>query len=217
MKKLSGFLMAGLAMFLLFGCGGGTVQPEMKAAMDTEELIQTSQPQRPVWTMSIPDAEGGKMFFVGTSDRYKTEASARESAGRGVTEEVVKYMGTLVKKKFEEAKVSYGQESDAIDPTAAAREFTKQLATNMAKRVKVKEYYFEKYRNPTGSYFQYFALGYVPTEEIDLAYKDTVKNMAREANKAAQKAKEENDEFAKRQAEKQAAFFKDMQEQGLIE
>ena len=217
MKKFSLFLVAGLAMFLLFGCGGGAVQPDIKAADTGEELIQTSHPQRPAWTMSVPDAEGGKMFFVGTSDRYKTESSARESAGRGVTEEVVKYMGTLVKKKFEEAKVSYGLEGDAIDPTAAAREFTKQLSTNMAKRVKVKEYYFERYRNPTGTYFQYFAMGFVPTGEIDKAYKDTVKNMARDAQKKAQKAKEQNDEFAKSQAEKQADFFKKQAELGLID
>ena len=32
MKKISTFLVASLAMFLLFGCGGGTVQPDMKTA-----------------------------------------------------------------------------------------------------------------------------------------------------------------------------------------
>ena len=199
------------ALLMLAACGGKdpSIPPEAH-----EKLIWSSAAERPEWTMQEPDTEGGVMSFVGLSDKFASEKGAREDARRNATSGVVKYMGTLVKDKFEQARVSYGLESDVVDPTASAREFEKQLSVNMANKVKAKNWYEEKWLTPTGVGWKAFVRVTVPQEAIDNSYKETAANLAK---KAEQKAKEANDEFAKKQAEKASEFWKQMQEQGVTE
>lgn len=196
---------------LLAACGGEktSIPPEVH-----EKLIWSSSAERPEWTMQEPETNDGIMYFVGLSEKYATEKGAREDARNNAASGVVKYMGTLVKDKFERARVSYGLESDVVNPTASARSFEKQLSVNMAKKVKVKNWYEEKWHTPTGVGWKVFVLMSVPQGAIDETYKETAANMAR---KAEQDAKEANDELAKRQAEKAAEFWKQMQDQGVME
>ncbi|MBU0729798.1 MAG: hypothetical protein KKE17_04270 [Proteobacteria bacterium] len=214
MKKMIA-LLGLIAITVLSGCASqesGPVGIPDESAQ--EKLIWSSQAERPAWTMEEPDTEGDVMSFVGVSDRFASEKGAREDARRNAMESVVKYMGTLVKDKFEKAAVSFGLESSVVDPTASAREFEKQLAVNMASSVKMKSWYMEKWQTTTGVGWQAFVLGKVPRSAID----DTYKNTARAKQKdAEQKAKDAADEVAKAQAEKAADFWKQMQEQGVVE
>jgi poly-beta-1,6-N-acetyl-D-glucosamine N-deacetylase PgaB len=96
--------------------------------------------------MEEPDASDGYLWFVGISGRFATEQQAREDARRNALSTVVQYTGTLVKDKFERARTSYGLDSNVVDPTSAAREFEKQMSVNMANKVKVKNWYQEKWQ-----------------------------------------------------------------------
>jgi len=164
--------------------------------------------------MEEPEAKDGTMWFVGLSGRFATEQLARDDAKRNATTSVVQYMVTLVKDKFERARVSYGLESDVVDPTAASRQFEKQMAVNMASKVKAKSWYQEKWQTKTGIAHVAYLLAFVPQQEMDDTYKQTAKSMAADAER---KAKEANDEIAKKQAEKAAEFWKQMEEQGVTE
>lgn len=179
-----------------------------------EKLLWSSAAERPGWTMEEPDTKEGQMWFVGLSGKFATEVLSREDAKRNATKSVVQYMGTLVKDKFEKARVSYGLESDVVDPTAGAREFEKQMSVNMANKVKVKNWYQEKWQTPTGVAYVAFCLAFVPLEAMDETYKQTAQSLAKDAER---KAKEANDQVAKQQAEKAAEFWKQMQEQGVSE
>jgi hypothetical protein len=205
-----------MALLVFTGCAS-TIEPAKATAPPPdpiEQLIWSSAPQRPAWTMEEPTTEDGKLWFVGLSGKYATEQLAREDARRNATGSVVKYMGTLVKDKFERARVSFGLESDVIDPTASIREYEKQLSVNMANRVKMKTWYQEKWQTPTGTANVAFVLAQVPLEALDETYKQTARNMAKDAER---KAKEAGDAVAKQQAEKAADFWKQMQEQGVAE
>ncbi len=211
-------LLAMISAGLLWGCAGtpaptASVQPPT-TPQSSEQLLYSSSPERPGWTMEEPDTVNGVMTFVGVSNRYATEKGSREDARRNATSGVVKYMGILVKDKFEQASVNYGLDSSVIDPTTSARQFEKQLAVNMARKVKVKKWYMEKWQTPTGIGYQTFAMTNVPMQAIDESFKATAKDMQK---KAEQKAKEEADVIAKKQTEKAAEFWKQMQDQGLVE
>lgn len=208
-------LLAGMALLaLVTACGGGAGKDVSIPEDVHEKLIWSSSPERPGWTMQEPETADGIMSFVGLSEKYATEKGAREDARNNATSGVVKYMGTLVKDKFERARVSYGLESDVIDPTASARSFEKQLSVNMARKVKANQWYEEKWYTPTGVGWKVFVLINVPMEAIDASYKETAANMAK---KAEQEAKEAGDAIAKAQADKAAEFWKQMQEQGVTE
>lgn len=212
MNKLLLCCLAALALTL--GACAPTQGPVAIPDNPIEKLIWSSAAERPAWTMEEPDTKDGQMWFVGLSGKFATEQLSRDDAKRSATKSVVQYMGTLVKDKFERARVSYGLESDVVDPTAGAREFEKQMAVNMASKVKVKNWYQEKWQTPTGVANVAYALAFVPVEAMDESYRQTAKNLAKDAER---KAKEANDAVAKQQAEKAAEFWNQMQEQGVVE
>ena len=212
MKNLVTFV--GLILVaVLSGCAA-TSSPTAIPVEGSEKLLYSSSPERPAWTMEEPDTVDGVMTFVGLSNRHASEKSARADAKRNATDSVVKWMGTMVKNKFESLSVTYGLESTVIDPTPSSREYEKQLAANMVSRVKVKTWYMEKWQTPTGIGYQMFALAKVPASAIDDTLKDMAKNKAKEAEK---KAREAADDQAKAQAEKAVEFWKQMQEEGVTE
>lgn len=211
MRKIL-FLVASALVVVLAGCSGSGVT--IPTASPSETLLHSSAPQRPDWTLNEPDSVDGVMTFVGMSERHKTEKAARADASKDSRKNVVNYMGTLVKDKWERAATSFGLEGDVIDATAAANSFQKQMSVNMANKVKMKKWYFEKWQTETGIGYQYFALANVPESAIDESYKSTAKSMAKAAER---KAKEANDAVAKQQAEKSAEFWKQMQERGVAE
>jgi len=193
----------------------GCASTSTSTPKDTQEtLIWSSAPERPEWTVNEPETVGGVMSFVGVSGKYSTEKSSRDDARRNATATVVKYMGTLVKDKFEQAKTSFGLESDVVDPTSATNEFQKQMAVNMANKVKVKKWYIEKWQTPTGNAHISYALANVPESAMDESVKKSAQAMAK---KAERQAKEAGDAHAKDQAQKAADFWKQMQERGVTE
>lgn len=215
MKKTVSIVIGLILISILGGCAASKTGEPVAIPQDPQEkLIWSSATERPAWIYNEPATEKGLMYFVGLSNKYATEKLAREDARRNATESVVKYMGTLVKNKFERVSTDFGLAGDVVNPTMSAKEFEKQLAVNMASRVKVKQWYIEKWKAPTGVGIQAFLLAQVPQKSVEGAYKETAKKMER---KAQQKVKEANDEVAKAQAVKAVDFWKQMQEQGIIE
>jgi hypothetical protein len=180
-----------------------------------EKVIWSSSPERPGWIYEEPGAAvDGVLTFVGLSDKVSTEKGSRDDARRNATSAVVKYMGTLAKNKFEKATVSFGLQSDVVDPTAGAREFEKQMSVNVANQVKAKSWYIEKLLTPTGVGYVTYVQAQVPQSAVDESYKSTTQSMAKDAER---KAKEAGDAVAKDQAVKAAEFWKQMSEQGVTE
>lgn len=211
MKRLM-TLAAVLLVTTMSACGPATVSRQPDAG--GERLLWSSSPERPAWTMEEPGEEDGTMWFVGLSGRFATEQLAREDAKRSATTSVVQYMGTAVRDQFERARTSFGLESDVIDPTGAIRQYEKLLAVNLATKVKAETYYQEKWQTETGIAHLAYLLAYVPSAEVDAAKRDTAQALAKDAER---KAKDANDEIARRQAEKAAEFWKQMEEQGVTE
>lgn len=205
-------LALGFMALVVSACGGKSALPVDIPPDVNEKLIWSSEPKRPGWTLQEPATEKGFMYFVGLSGSYATEQQGRDDAHRNSIASIVKYTGTLAKDKFERARVSFGLDSNVVDPTTSARVFEKQLALNIARQVKAKNWYIEKWQTPTGTAYRVFLLAEVPQAAIDETLKGTSRDMAK---KAEQQAKETGDDIAKRQAEKATEFWKQMEEQGL--
>lgn len=213
MKRPMGIVAVLMGMAFIAGCASAPTERPPDVA-DREKIIWSSQKERPGWTMEEPEASDGKMFFVGLSGNMATEQLGRADARRNATSNVVAYMGTVVKEKFERARIDFGLASSVVDPTSSARVFEKQLSANVARRLKVRKWYEEKWQIPTGIAWRVFAFAEIPQEAIDDAYKSTASDMAK---KAEQRAKEEADKTAKAQLEKASEMWKQMKEQGLFE
>ena len=183
-----------------------TVPIKTKAAPanNMETLIWSSAPERPGWTVNEPETVNGVVSFVGVSSRYAVEKSARADARRDASATAVKYMGTVAKQKLEIAKASFGLESDVVDPTKAAKELQKEMSVNMARKVKIQKWYIEKWKTPTGTGYQVFALANVPESVVDESYKQMAAKMQRDAER---KAKEASDAITKNKANKAVVFW----------
>ena len=194
----------------IFGCSDKSQQisPEGKTQ---EEVVR----ERPEWVMEEPGCDDENCYFVGLSNVYASEKGARDDSMANVYKRVVQYLGTLAKSKIEEASVSYGLNSQTIDPTLSARNYEKQVAANVAKAVKATKLYMERETGSTGKKgYKYFTLAKMPKESINAAFQQTAKKNMEDAQKRAQEAATEQ---AKQQAENARNFWEDMQKQGLLE
>ncbi len=193
--------MVGLISLMLVGCAAQAPQTPV-------------QPQRPSWTMNEPEVEGSDLYFVGISAVWASEQDARDNALVNANRRVIEYIGTEAKAKFERARVSHGLSSDAIDPTAATRDFQRQVAENVTSQVKSTKWYMEREETATGKGYKYFVLARVPKAALNNAFKNA---MEMEKAKAEKKAKEARDAAAQTQAQKAADMWADMVEQGVVD
>lgn len=183
--------------------------------MTEKETVQEKVENRPEWIINEPDKEGDDMLFVGLSNVYASEKGARNDAMRDAINKVVQYLGILAKTKYELAALTYNLDSETMDPTRSSRVYEKQVAANVAKKVKATQWYMEREIDQSGKKgYKYFALAKVPLSSINDAFKQTA---AQNMKDAQRRAKEAATEQAKRQAENAKNFWEDMQKQGLVE
>jgi hypothetical protein len=205
MKKFSYLAVISIILLVMVGCSSS--QPQTKDAMDIRI-------ERCPWTMNEPEVEGSDLYFVGLSLVYATEQDSRNDAMRNANRRIIEYLGSEVKSKFEEAKVSYGLSSDAIDPVRASREFQRLFAENNTSQVKATKWCPETEETATGKGYKNFVLVKVPKTALEQTFQETLK---REKQKAEGLAKGDRQEATEGQAEKAAKMWADLEKQGLIE
>jgi hypothetical protein len=187
-----------IALFALFisltGCATAPKEKISVAPQPVEEKIIWCQPEkRPDWLEKEPYKEKENLLFIGISDKLATEKDARDNALRAAISRVVGFIGIDVKDKFERLQTSYGLSTDIIDPAIATRRFEEQFSEAVARRVKAKEWYIEKYevkykRQPPGTYYLVYVLAFVPEAEINreissqLGYQEELSKTAKSAN-----------------------------------
>jgi len=208
MFKQISLLMSLFLVAVLAGCSSSKAPtPGETEAVDTSD--------RPEWVMNEPGVEDDKMFFIGISAVHVSEKNARDDARRNSVNAAIQYLGTMVKSKFEQAQVTYGLASEAMDPTTSARQYEKQVAVNVARRMKAEKWYMERETDASGKKgYKYFVLSGIPVVSLDEAFQQTAKKNMEDAKK---RAKEAATEQARRQQEQAADFWAEMQKQGVTD
>ena len=199
----------GVSSILLVGCAKETAM-----APAAVEAASPSMPERPDWVYNEPSEEDGTLSFVGMSNVHASEQNARKDARRDAINNVVQYLGTMAKTKFEQVTQSYGLSSQIVDPTTAAQQFEKQMSANLAREMKTKTWHPEREKKSGVWGYKYFVLAQIPKSSIDNSFRKSldqnIKKQQEEAEKAAtQKAKE--------QSENAIDMFRKMKKEGLME
>jgi len=206
----------GMMAVLFAGCAGVKVQSPIDptSAAPGEKLTWASHEKRPGWTVSEPETEGDALAFVGLSGKYALEKEARDDAMRTATNNVIKYIGTIVEDKFNRLQTSYGLTSETVDPTNVTRRLEDQLAAAFATRVKAKEWYIEKWliKDTKETYVTVFVLAKVPQNAIKQAYEEICGNTIEDLKKKRDNA---NEEKAKSQFENAMKAFEEAKKQGF--
>ena len=199
----------GVSSILLVGCAKETTM-----APAAVEAASPSMPERPDWVYNEPSEEDGTLSFVGMSNVHASEQNARKDARRDAINNVVQYLGTMAKTKFEQVTQSFGLSSQIVDPTTAAQQFEKQMSANLAREMKTKTWHPEREKKSGVWGYKYFVLAQIPKSSIDNSFRKSldqnIKKQQEEAEKAAtQKAKE--------QSENAIDMFRKMKKEGLME
>ena len=199
----------GVSSILLVGCARETTM-----APAAVEAASPSMPERPDWVYNEPSEEDGTLSFVGMSNVHASEQNARKDARRDAINNVVQYLGTMAKTKFEQVTQSYGLSSQIVDPTTAAQQFEKQMSANLAREMKTKTWHPEREKKSGVWGYKYFVLAQIPKSSIDNSFRKSldqnIKKQQEEAEKAAtQKAKE--------QSENAIDMFRKMKKEGLLD
>lgn len=180
-----------------------------------EKLIWTSHKERPDWINQEVKADEKFLYFVGiSSEAVADQQIARKQALANARKQVVNYCGTMVRDKTEKTLISFGLSSTVVDPTVAGIDFEKQFSANVAKMVKAKEWYEEKWEKPTGVGWKVYALCKVPKDIVNESLQNTASSNIQKAREAARKA---DTDAARKQARDAIRFWSKMKEEQLIE
>ncbi|HON57735.1 MAG TPA: hypothetical protein PLJ38_12025 [bacterium] len=179
-----------------------------------EKLLWSSSKERPVWTVIEPEIEGEYLYFVGLSEMHATEQKARDAGMRNAVNNIVGYLGTTVKDKFESIITRFGLSSEIADPTTASRQYEQQVKENIANSVKAKEWYIEQWQTKNKQiYWKTYLLARVPKSSIE-------QSLQNETAKAKDKLKDALDkatnEKAKQQFNDALSAFEAMEKSGLV-
>ena len=189
-------------------------KPEPRVEVAYAEPSVPKNKERPDWIYDEEvSEENNQVIVVGVSKYHSTERSARKYARREATSKMCAYMGTIVKDKFEEIILSTGLESEILDETNAANQTTKQLCTNMVRRLKTKKWHMDQKVIDGKVGILYYVLASMPMSEIDKAYKKSAdKNIKTQQRKAENAATEK----AKNQADQAIELFRRAKKEGLM-
>ena len=186
---------------------------EPAAVVTYAEPSAPKNKERPDWINNEPDEGDNQLSFVGMSRVHATEKNARNDARRDATNVVVQYLGTIAKNKFEELSVSYGLSSEIVDPTESSQKFQKQIAANVARRLKTKIWHMEREKISGRLGYKYFVLAVMPNSAIENSFKKSLDQSIEEQQKEADNSATEK---AKKQAEQAIEMFRKMKKEGLM-
>ena len=208
------FLLWGLlavVALLLNACAAGKPTP----AATGEVLLGASHDSRPQWTVKTPASTGESHYFIGlSSESTASEQIARQEALDNARVQVVAYYSSIVKRNSERLNASFGLSSTVVDPTTAAKSYERVFAANVAKQVKEREIYWERWQKPTGVGYKLYMLTSVPKRIVQESLEQTA---AQRIQQARDEARTSATQRAKEQAENVTEFWTKMKQQGLAE
>ena len=114
------------------------------AIRNAKVFVESFPPQRPEWVNSVPISEES-LFFIGVSNYFANETSARDGARNDALNQVVKYYGTVIQSKAQETKTSKNFSSEIINPYIEQEEIIQSFAQRYVSEILPENYYVEKY------------------------------------------------------------------------
>jgi hypothetical protein len=150
MKWFLAFITA--ASMALIGCATPAPAPAPAPPAKTErELraerytpIRTMPAQRPEWVI-IPPKYDDTLSFTGTSNRYATEALARNAAMEDGRRQLVDYYGTDMVNSAITKTASAGTLGNTINPAQVAQGLQARISQNTAQALEARAFYIEVY------------------------------------------------------------------------
>jgi hypothetical protein len=184
-----------------------TVETEL-----AEKLVWSSAPDRPEWTISEPEEQGDKLYFVGLSGKMLTAQDAREDALRSGIISTVQYVRYVLETRIAQARMPKdvaiaGTVSDILN-----RDFSLPLAINLVGSVQPEKWYQERWRAPEGLYDMAYVLISVKKSVIEESLERGFSELAEQALLDSVMA----DEMPKSEYERVAAFWMLLAQKGLL-
>lgn len=206
------FVLSAGALIISISCSSTPGRPDAAPSAD-DEMISKSHEDQPEWLYTEPESDSEYHYFTGMSAKMATEKNGREDALNNALQNVVKYLGSAYEERLQKISTSYGLSSEIIDPTEASRNFQENTTKGLAKKVKAKSYYIEKWKTSADeAYYLVRLLTKVPRSAVDEAFDDTIDS---ELERLKSERDKINDQKARAQFEKAMDAFKKAKEEGF--
>lgn len=189
---------------------GCVSSPEAQANRSRERALMALKPyrtipaQRPAWIDNIQHSKA-ELAFVGVSDKFATEAEARNKAQANGRDQLVKYFGTQISDQSRTAKSTYGISSDIFTPQQASQELQEAVSKGLSQKLAAHSFYIEAYlTKDEEEYYVAYVMMKIDKSDVN---KMLEKYCDDKANETRKKAAAEKDVERKKQLEKVADFF----------
>ncbi|MDR3303483.1 MAG: hypothetical protein LBS86_03640 [Treponema sp.] len=125
--------------------------PKTERELAAERLapIRTTPAQRPEWVDVMPKTEDS-LSFTGMSNRYATEALARNAALDDGRRQLVDYYGTEMVNKAIAKTASAGTLGNTVQPAEVAQGLQARISQNAAQALEARAFYVEVYLDDSG-------------------------------------------------------------------
>lgn len=204
-------ILLALGCVVLAGACSGKGGPEPGESMPSsdgasreysDEPIETTPLDRPVW-VDTPPADTDAMFhIVGMSRMHSTEQDAQNDAERDAAQRFARYTGVDVKIVNQALSAAYGLAGDVVDPTTAEFSQTGEVTNAQVSRLRTEERFVERFAalapngEPIGSAWRVRVLVTVPKDEYDRVQEwkqarvDRARELIRQYSEQAAKTRE---------------------------
>lgn len=139
--------------------------------MENLVLVERSAMHRPEWVELPPPEENDRLYFVGYSRYQATDQEAREEALMVARRRFAEFAGVEVSLLDEVVHTAEGKGSEVLDTNVSALSRVSQSATATVSRLRIQQWYWERYRSSKGwnnqkSVFRCWVLVAAPKEEL---------------------------------------------------
>jgi hypothetical protein len=175
------FMKRNIVIFLFFiilvGCGAKKDFIKKQPNTNQEQLLWSSNPNKPKWTAEPPESTKNEIFFIGISKKSKTEKTARMIAKNDIIKNAVNYYAVNVKNQLQNLNTKFGLSSDIINPTEITRGFVNILSKGIISGVKIQKTYLEKWKNQYEEiYYITYMLGSISKDYVKRTFDYAIKN-----------------------------------------
>lgn len=132
-----------------------------------DELVWTSDDERPGWTVDMPEPDDGKsLVFVGQSLYHSTERSARTNAEVDASSKAATYLAHQLNRNYNQITSGSALEDETQNNSVEIYETVELTADQVLAKMETEDTYIEMWRRGTGTFWKIYVKTRLPKSRI---------------------------------------------------
>jgi hypothetical protein len=163
---------------IFFNCSGKFLSKKSSSEFITiKNILETSKPVKPAWTINYPEIKTGNLIFVGLSENIKNKDNSKTVSIENGINSLTEYTSTLLKDKISKEIVNKNISDKNNLTNNIYKEFKSKFKTYLKNNIIVLDTYFVKYNTENSKiFFKCYTLIKVSSDECENLLQNILNN-----------------------------------------